>query len=210
MKRHDHALSMIMTTHKEFFLSSSPACSVERYLVMMTHMTKAAAPRASEFLSIKDAAEHYRKAQITIRRFVRSVLQKEKGKERLLIRPLPKEATKLKRGHIPFSYTIAEGLLEKHFGFAGGERAKEGSVDEVRALLEKMNMSLTDQLKVKDGQIRTLAQAIDDLSERQRETNILMKGLQEGLLLAGPEPQIIHAPSARAKAMKKRWWKLWR
>ncbi len=142
------------------------------------------------------------------------MLEKEKSVERTFIHPLPKDAAKLKKEHKPFSYTIARELLEKHYGAAGAQPSpaiQKGIPDEYRTLLERINMSLTDQLKVKDEQIRVLAQAIDDLSERQRETNILMKGLQERLLLAAPQPDIVEATPgpSNPKKSKKRWWRLW-
>ena len=175
-------------------------------------MVTRTATTSKEFLSIKAAAERYQKAQITIRRFVRTMLEKERNTDRALIKPLPKEALDLKKKHRPFSYTIAVDLLEKHFGLAAPAVKQSAAPDDVRSLLEKTNMALTDQLKVKDEQIRVLAQAIDDLSERQRETNILMKNLQERLLLAAPQQDIVEAEATKSTpakyTKKKRWWKL--
>ncbi len=48
--------------------------------------------------------------------------------------------------------------------------------------------TLKDQLKAKDKQIDTLNGQIDQLIERDRETNILLKGLQDRLLLAENNP----------------------
>ncbi len=175
-------------------------------------MTTTTTATPKEYLSIKDAAERYQKAQITIRRFVRAMLEKEKNADRTFIHPLPKEALDLKKKHKPFSYTIAVDLLEKHFGLAAVPPKSSAAPDDYRSLLEKTNMSLADQLKVKDEQIRVLAQAIDDLSERQRETNILMKGLQERLLLAAPKQDIVEASAGQnapvKSGKKKRWWKV--
>lgn len=180
--------------------------------------TKTAPVSAKEFVSIKDAAERYQKAQITVRRFVKSIIDREKAADRLLIHPLPKEASELKKQHRPFSYTIAVDLLEKHFGNQPIAASPEGSQekDSYRDLLEKTNAAFQEQLKVKDEQIRTLAQAIDDLSERQRETNVLMKGLQERLLLSAPKPDVVDAKasepvaSAEQDSKKKRWWSMWK
>ena len=158
---------------------------------------KALPAESDAYLSIKDAAERYSKAEITIRRFVRNVIREEKGHARQGIRPLPGEVSKLKKSKKPFSYTISGELLQKHFGLETSDAAPSKLSDTPYiALLEKTNAALQGQLEVKDGQIKLLGQAIDDLSQRQRETNILMKGLQEQLLLTSGKE-------------KKGWWKLW-
>ncbi len=57
------------------------------------------------------------------------------------------------------------------------------------ALLRETTDLLKGQLTVKDGQINTLNDQVRDLIERDRETNILLKGLQDRLLyLAPPTP----------------------
>ena len=161
------------------------------------------------FLSIKDAADRYQKAEITIRRFVRTIVEKEKSVERGMIHPLPKDADRLKKKKKPFSYTIAQDLLERHYGAAAtiNTTRRSGQHDDYRSLLEKMNSNLQAQLMAKDEQLRTLAKAIDGLSERQRETNILMKGLQEHLLLGAPE-DVVEAKTVE-KGRRKRWWRMW-
>lgn len=171
-------------------------------------------PPPPSYLSIRDAAGKYRKAEITIRRFVRSVLEKEQAADRLLIHPAPKDAYTWKKKKRPFSYTIAEELLERHFGNATQQppaRRVTGK-DDYRQLLESMNMSLQEQIKAKDEQLRLLAKAIDDLSERQRETNILMKGLQERLLLSAPKQDVVEAsvsPPEKPVKAKRQFWGIW-
>lgn len=171
-------------------------------LTTLPHMHSATPSSTSEFLSIKDAAIRYQKAEITIRRFVRSVIEKERSKERNLVHPLPQETLRLRKQKRPFSYTICKELLEKHYGVPTLPGAQKNRPEEqgYLSLLEQTNSAFAEQLKVKDDQIRSLSQAIDGLSERQRETNILMKGLQERFLL--PEATVTNA--------KKSWWKLWK
>jgi peptidoglycan hydrolase CwlO-like protein len=154
-----------------------------------------------QFLSIKDAALRYQKAEITIRRFVRSVIEKERAKERTFVHPLPQEVVRLRKQRRPFSYTISSELLERHYGPVTDSALQKNHAQAqgYLALLEQTNAAFAEQLKVKDDQIRSLSQAIDGLSERQRETNILMKGLQERLLL----------PAAPGMSAKKSWWKMW-
>ncbi|TSC99920.1 MAG: hypothetical protein Greene101449_454 [Candidatus Peregrinibacteria bacterium Greene1014_49] len=191
-------------------------------------MSDTSATATVPFISIKDASIRYQKAEITIRRFVRSILEKEKNADRQLVYPLPSDAVKLKKSKKPFSYTISEELLKRHFGEVGSANAAPSSAHGSYVhLLERTNLNLGEQLKVKDEQIRVLAHAIDDLSERQRETNVLMKGLQERFLLSAPKDEIVEAVveagsvlsgnkglkgkkgNKGLKRKKGSWWKLW-
>jgi hypothetical protein len=147
-------------------------------------MTNSSASATAPYISIKDASIRYQKAEITIRRFVRSVLE--------MIHPLPQDAVKLKKLKKPFAYTISDELLKKQFGEGSAAPQSHGtSQGSYVHLLEHTNRSFEQQLQVKDEQIRVLAQAIDGLSERQRETNVLMKGLQERFLLSAPKEDFV-------------------
>lgn len=170
---------------------------------------------SSTYLSIKDAAQRYRCAEITMRRFVRSVLAHENSKDRAFIRPTVREAARLRRRNRALSYSIATDLLERHFGRSAEQShaaPEPPRGEDIFSLLERVNTSLQEQLGVKDEQIRQLAKAIDGLSERQRETNILMRGLQERLLLAAPKEDVVEASVARPpKSVRRtrRWWGVW-
>lgn len=158
----------------------------------------------SEFLTIKDAADRYGKAEITVRRLVRQIVQKERTPNRRLIRPSVTDAAHFHKKKKPYAYSISTELLKKAYGDAmekvvdalvGTRKGIEDDAGILANVLRKANEQLERQLSVKDEQIKALNQTLEDLSERQRETNILMKGLQERLLIEAP---------------KRRWWKLWR
>jgi len=55
-------------------------------------------------------------------------------------------------------------------------------------LLKETTDLLKGQLTIKDTQIGTLNDQVHKLIERDRETNILLKGLQDRLMLLGPPP----------------------
>ncbi len=158
----------------------------------------------TDFLTIKEAADRYAKAEITIRRFVRNVVQENDKADREMVMPTTTEVQKLKKQSKPFSYKINGALLEKYFGEnsqkadAQNKKGKKGTESNVEFvnLLRKTNDGLLEQLSVKDQQIRALNQSLDELTERQRETNILMKGFQEQFLLGAAKPE------------KKKWWRL--
>jgi len=170
-------------------------------LITSTHFMKTLPSPTQDYLSIKEAAEIYQKAEITIRRFVRNVVREDKGSHREGIHPLPTEANKLKKSKKPFSYTISKELLQEHFG-ASTDKKTSSKVpnDQYLGLLEKTNSAFENQLQVKDDQIKQLAQAIEELSQRQRETNILMKGMQEQMMLKSGNDAI---------DSKQGWWKFW-
>jgi exonuclease VII large subunit len=156
----------------------------------------------TEFLTIKEAAERYQKAEITIRRLVRGIIHESTHTDRTHIRPDPSEVKKLKSKKKPFSYAVSADLLERAYKKEQGREVSVSTEQEkvpYVKLLERMNESMQNQLTVKDDQIRALNQTLDELSERQRETNVLMKGLQEQFLLA----------SGDKKEQGKKWWKVW-
>ncbi len=153
-------------------------------------------------LSIKEAADRYQKAEITIRRLVRSIVKDAESPDRHLITPDPTEAKKLQSKRKPFSYTLSLELLERHFAGTGAKAAKSPVQNsEYIRLLEQTSEGLKDQLKVKDEQIKSLQNSIEGLSERQREMNILMKGLQQQLMLSSGQP---------ATEKKSSWWTPWK
>lgn len=85
-----------------------------------------------------------------------------------------------------------EKILDKGQTEQTGHPAPDetGQDGEVITLLKETTGLLRDQLKVKDEQIKDLGGKIDQLIERDRETNILLRGLQEKvLMLEQPEPE---------------------
>lgn len=54
------------------------------------------------------------------------------------------------------------------------------------SLLHETTELLKGQLTIKDGQISTLNEQVHKLIERDRETNILLKGLQDNILMLKP------------------------
>jgi len=76
------------------------------------------------------------------------------------------------------------------------DRTREtGQDNEVIMLLKETTGLLKDQLKVKDEQIKDLGGKIDQLIERDRETNILIGQLQSKVLMLGqPKEPIRDTP----------------
>jgi len=89
------------------------------------------------------------------------------------------------------------------------DRTREtGQGNEVITLLKETTGFLRDQLKTKDEQISSLGGKIDQLIERDRETNIILKGLQDKVLMLeqpkagekqGKQSKIIKAQTAKSE-----------
>ena len=62
-------------------------------------------------------------------------------------------------------------------------RQDTGQDSEVITLLKETTKTLREQLAVKDKQIKSLGNKIDGLIERGRETNVLLKGLTNKVLM---------------------------
>jgi len=97
-----------------------------------------------------------------------------------------------KRGALEYRFSKSE-LLKFQKPEKTEEKRKTRPEEELIALL-------TDQLKVKDEQIR-------ELLERSRENNILLKGLQNQLLLTGDKKEDRKDRGERQVKKKKGWFK---
>jgi len=113
----------------------------------------------------------------------------------------------------------------------GQDKTREtGRDSEVISLLKETTGLLRDQLKVKDTQIESLGGKIDQLIERDRETNIILKSLEEKVFMLGQgkkpdqteetgqtrqdgtgqkesQPQVTSEETGRDEPVKKRFWK---
>jgi len=104
-------------------------------------------------------------------------------------------------GHIPIyssqqdksKYTESrQDTPPEQTGHLRADRTEEtGHDNPIITLLKETAGFLKEQLKVKDEQIKDLGGKIDQLIERDRETNILLRGLQDKVFMleqAKPEP----------------------
>jgi len=78
------------------------------------------------------------------------------------------------------------------------ETHQTGQDNEVVTLLKETTGILKNQLKTKDDQIKGLGDKIDQLIERDRETNIILKGLQDKVLMLG-QPKEQNKPENEAE-----------
>lgn len=126
-------------------------------------------------LTFSEACEILKKSRKTISRYIR------KG----LLKP---ERIKSKRGTLEYRFKQAD--LENLKPGIGIDETRTGKTrqairqdNEVITLLKETTQVLKGQLDIKDKQIKSLSGKIDKLIERSRETNILLKGLTNKVLM---------------------------
>lgn len=162
------------------------------------------------FLTIKESAAKTGKAEITIRRFVQRIIKGTDAKRRAMIQPSPEEL----RQHVdgpPPAWRISTKLLDEQFTTTGqgsgpiAEATAPASPETaIVAVLKAQNVAIEKQLAVKDEQIKSLTTLVNSLggqlNERLRESNVLMKGLQERMALPATTPvSVIDTPPAGRK-----------
>lgn len=140
------------------------------------------------YLTIKEAADRAGKAEITIRRFVQSVVKEQaRSPKRKLIQPTPAQVQDLKKRKQPFSWKIADDLIEKHYAQDASTAKKAGTSSKATMgmpeTLQRELQSKEGQLQIKDEQIKALTEIVQSLNERMREGNVLMASLQQHLAL---------------------------
>lgn len=124
-------------------------------------------------LTFTETCKILKKSRKTISRYIK------KG----LITP---ERIKSQRGTLEYRFNQAglEGL-KPGIGQTRPDKTRQGirQDSEVITLLKETTQTLRDQLTVKDKQIKSLGNKIDGLIERGRETNVLLKGLTNKVLM---------------------------
>jgi DNA-binding transcriptional MerR regulator len=124
-------------------------------------------------ITFLEASKILGKSERTLSRYIK------KG----LINP---EKVKSNRGTIQYRFTQAQ--LD-NFKIPGRQdttqdiRQATRQDSDVINLLKETTQVLVDQLKIKDEQIKSMSKKIDQLIERSRESNILIKGMANKFLL---------------------------
>lgn len=155
-------------------------------------------------ITIKEAAEKYDRAEITIRRLIRSIVKNEEHADRDHIHPSPDEVQKLKKKSKPFTYSVDKILLDKVYGEIEKVKAAKQEIatkQDAGMQTEYFDLIKT-QLEVKDQQIRALTQSLDEMNVRSREMNVLMKGMQEGMFQLPSNKKVVQVEQEK----KGRWW----
>ena len=146
-----------------------------------------------DFITIREATELTGKADITIRRLIKDLIKQDNPEATHLIK---QEKTgggfvyKINGDFLLRELKISEPTKEPEEKKELADKTAEKQQAEPPEIIKGVIATLTDQLKVKDTQIRGLGNKIDSLIERDRETNVLLKGLQDRVfMLEAPKEQ---------------------
>ena len=150
-----------------------------------------------QHLSVSEARHFTGKSESTIKRLLREITGDPAHPDRLLILPPPEEVERRRAAKEPYVWKIDRQLLLRRFpadevsGANGNAPPQPSSAIPSELVLQV----LQEQLKSKDEQLRTLETQLDrkddqiaNLNERMRESNVLMRELQQRLAIAPPKP----------------------
>ena len=143
---------------------------------------------SDDFITIREATKLTDKPDITIRRLIRHLLKQNN----------PEATQMIKQEHTGggFIYKINKDCLLKELKISEPvkepepkekkeipkSREKAGNI-ETPEMVREVIKTLKSQIYIKDKQIDSLGNKIDNLIERDRETNIILKGLQDRVFM---------------------------
>ena len=149
-----------------------------------------------QHLTVKEATKLTGKSESTIKRLIRDITADATHEDRKFILPTHDELERLRDAGEPYVWKVDRMLLLKRY--PQETQTEEGNsrtdkTDRTATPDSQLVESLHDRLTSQDDQIQTLKTQldrkdgqIDNLNERMRETNILMKELQQKLAIAAP------------------------
>lgn len=150
----------------------------------------------SQFLSVKEAAQMTGKSASSIRRVIYPIIHDDQHPDRKEIQPDIAQVQELRMKGENFAWRVSEELLRREVPVdktpSPPQSAVSGEGNESQANAALLSM-LRAELEIKNGQITQQSELIgkqmeliSGLSERLREGNILIGGLQKQLTLAAP------------------------
>ena len=149
-----------------------------------------------QHLTVSEAREFTGKSESTIKRLLREITGDPQHVERPFILPSAEEVERRKAAKEPYVWKIDRQFLLRRF--PQEEAVESGGVaagGPATAPVGLVMQVLQEQLRSKDDQLRTLEKQLDrkddqiaSLNERMRESNVLMRELQQRLAIAAPRP----------------------
>ncbi len=149
-----------------------------------------------QHLTVSEARAFTGKSESTLKRLLREIVAEPQHVDRPFILPSADEVERRKAAKEPYVWKIDRQLLLRRF--PQEEATAGGGVpasDPVSSHTELVMQVLQEQLKSKDEQLRTLEKQLDrkddqiaSLNDRMRESNVLMRELQQRLAIAAPQP----------------------
>jgi uncharacterized coiled-coil protein SlyX len=153
-------------------------------------------PMADRFLTISEAEKFTGKSRSTLRRFIDGIVKVENAPDRHLVLPAAEEASALKKQNQPFAWKISEELLRRQFLKTEPEATPEagkGSGDAPASDSSRLVTVLEKSIAILERELAEKNSQIAAMNDRLRESNILMKDLQDRLALPAPKPAATQA-----------------
>ena len=158
---------------------------------------------SEDFITIREAIRLTGKADITIRRLIKHLIKQDDPEATHLIK---QEQTgknfiyKINKDFLLKKLKVSEPIQEIKEKKEPDKSDKSDTIKreqtETPNIIREVIKTLKDQIYIKDKQIDSLGNKIDNLIERDRETNILLKGLQDRVFM-------LEAPRSRDKQEKR-------
>ena len=141
-----------------------------------------------DFITIREATKLTDKPDITIRRLIRHLLKQNNPEATQMIKQeqagggfIYKISKDYLLKELKISEPVKEPELKEKKESPGKNGRKMGA--ETPEIVREVIKTLKSQIYIKDKQIDSLGNKIDSLIERDRETNIILKGLQDRVFL---------------------------
>jgi len=143
---------------------------------------------SDDFITIREATKLTDKPDITIRRLIRHLLKQNNPEATQMIKQEQAGGGfiyKISKDYLLKELKISEPVKEpelKEKKEIPENRGKTGNI-ETPEIVREVIKTLKNQIYIKDKQIDSLGNKIDSLIERDRETNIILKGLQDRVFM---------------------------
>jgi len=143
---------------------------------------------SDDFITIREATKLTDKPDITIRRLIRHLLKQNNPEATQMIKQEQAGGGfiyKISKDYLLKELKISEPVKEpelKEKKEIPESREKAGNI-ETPEMVREVIKTLKSQIYIKDKQIDSLGNKIDNLIERDRETNIILKGLQDRVFM---------------------------
>jgi hypothetical protein len=149
-----------------------------------------------QHLTVSEARQFTGKSESTIKRLLRDIVGDPQHVDRLFVLPSADEVERRKAAKEPYVWKIDRQLLLRRFPQDETPVTASGGVPSgpTGNPSDLVMQVLQEQLRSKDEQMRTLEKQLDrkdeqiaSLNDRMRESNVLMRELQQRLAITAPK-----------------------
>lgn len=141
---------------------------------------------SDDFITIREAVKLTDKSDITIRRLIKHLLKQNNPEATQMIKQEQVGGGfiyKINKDFLLKELKISEPTKEPEEKKELSDKTKRKQITEPLNIIREIIKTLKNQLYIKDKQIESLSNKIDQLIERDRETNIILKSLQDRVFM---------------------------